>query len=436
MSERRESWFGSLALLALLTACTNENGADDGTGEPPNQTNPPLLTTSPTPPELQPEQETPDGGPGGLEFDPASGRFIIPEAGPPPPKPLRNDSVLPTEPLGREEQVGVVLETHIRQRGVASPPKAPEVDTAGVAAAAKLTTQSMSVTLTAVGRMKMVVQSRSLPLPFQSELRARFDRLGYLALWPGLAKYRVVPSGALRAAIGERRIDVTPLVPGQKTKTAAGRHLELPTRSITLESPLGKVRLELATVSESGLGGPLLCRFWVEAIGIDPATAECKPEEVPLAASVDWEEGGGIDFDVTSLEKRTDMPPGEVLVPPAGSSAVSEGLPDSSDGIYLTQDELKAFRTRDVEVKAETGAPLEGFTADNGRDRAMTLYLDGVPVVTVPALDKRFVIGPRRGHYMAQWRSFLGDRIEGAQLVDIPGVLRSVPLPASADAGP
>ena len=118
-----------------------------------------------------------------------------------------------------------------------------------------------------------------------------------------------------------------------------------------------------------------------------------------------------------------------------GAVAVSEGLPDSSDGIYLTQDELRAFRTREVEVKADASAPLEGFTADNGRDRAMTLYLDGVPVVTVPALEKRFVIGPRPGHYMAQWRTFLGDRIESAQLADIPGVLRSAPLPSAADAG-
>ena len=425
-----------LAALALTVACTSENGAADGTGEAPNQANPPPQTTSLLPPEMQPEQETPDGGPVGLEFDPASGRFIIPEAGPPPPKPLRRDSVLSNDTLGREEPVGGVLEGHIRQRGVPSPPKAAEVDTAGVAAAAKVTAQNLSVTLTAVGRMKMIVQSRSLPLPFQSELRARFDRLGYLALWPGLGKYRVVPSGALRAAIGERRIDVTPLVAGQKGKTGTGRHLELATRSITLESPLGKVRLELAAVAESGLGGPLLCRFWVEAVGIDPSTPECKPDEVPLAASLDWEEGGGIDFEVKSIEKRTDMPPGDALVPPVGATAVSEGLPDSSDGIYLTQDELKAFRTREVEVKPDAGAPLDGFTADNGRDRAMTLYLDGVPVVTVPALEKRFVIGPRRGHYTAQWRTFLGDRIESAQLVDIPGVLRSAPLPAAADAGP
>jgi hypothetical protein len=427
---------GRSAALLVLMACTSENGAVDGTGEAPNQANPPPLSTSLLPPDMQPEQETPDGGPVGLEFDPSSGRFIIPEAGPPPPKPLRSDSVLATDALGREEQLGVVLEAHIRQRGVPSPPKGPEVDSAGIAAAAKLTAQNLTVTLTAVGRMKMVVQSRSLPLPFQSELRARFDRLGYIALWPGLAKYRVVPSGALRAAIGERRIDVTPLVPGQKSKTATGRHLELPTRSIMLESPLGKLRLDLATVAESGLGGPLLCRFWVETVGIDPSTPECKPDEVPLGASIDWEEGGGIDFDASSIEKRTDMPPGEVLVPPSGATAVNEGLPDSSDGIYLTQDELKAFRSREVEVKADTGAPLDGFTADNGRDRAMTLYLDGVPVVTVPALEKRFVIGPRRGHYMAQWRTFLGDRIESAQLVDIPGVLRSAPLPVTPDAGP
>ena len=341
-----------VVIVALATAaCTPENGADEGTGQAPNQTNPVPLVSSPLPPDPQPIQDSQDGGPGGLEFDPTSGRFIIPEAGPPEPKPLRSDAVLPTDTLLREDQIGVVLEGRIRQRGVASPPKASEVNAAGIAAATKLTSQSLTVTLTAIGRLKIVVQSRSLPLPFKSELRARYDLLGYLALWPGLGKYRVVPSGALRTTIGERRIDVTPLVPGQKQKSGSARHLEMATRSITLESPLGKVRLELANVTESGLGGPLLCRFWVEMIGIDPSSTECRPEEVPLFASIDWDEGGGIDFDVASMEKRLDLPAGEALVPPAGAALVTEGLPDSSDGIYLTQEELRAFRSKEVETK-------------------------------------------------------------------------------------
>ena len=91
--------------------------------------------------------------------------------------------------------------------------------------------------------------------------------------------------------------------------------------------------------------------------------------------------------------------------------------------------------TATIDVKpSDPSAPPDGFIAENGRDQLMVLWLDGVPVVAVPALDRRFVIGPLAGRYTAQWRTFLGDRIDEPTVVELPGILRSVP-PKGADAG-
>ncbi len=61
----------------------------------------------------------------------------------------------------------------------------------------------------------------------------------------------------------------------------------------------------------------------------------------------------------------------------------------------------------------------------------MYLLLDGVPVVAVPANSERYVIGPQRGRYSVQWRTFLGERIAPPQTVEMPARLSY----GGADAG-
>ena len=50
----------------------------------------------------------------------------------------------------------------------------------------------------------------------------------------------------------------------------------------------------------------------------------------------------------------------------------------------------------------------------------MYLLVDGIPVVEVPANHERFVIGPPRGHYILEWRTFLGEQVGPARAVDLP----------------
>ncbi len=426
------------ALLALQVACGPEGTGVSGAGPTESASSPLPNVSSLVPPEVRSDDSSElDGGRGGLEFDPKTGRFLIPEAGLPAPSPLRPDATIPVDDLPREDQTGLVLEVKFKHRAVPSAPKSPEVSAAGIAEAAKATAPTSSVVLTAAGRFRWRFTSPAMPLAFSTELRARFDRTGLIVMWPGGDRYRIIPPGALRTTLGERRVDVTPVVAGTIVARGAGKRFDLPTRTITLESPHGKLKLELAQLSEAGLGGPLFCRALVEVMAIDPATPECKPDEVPVGASYDWQTGGGVEIEVAMLEKRTDLRGGDVMMPPPGAELVRDGLPEVADGVYLSQAELGNLRSKAIDIQRDPAAPIEGFTAENGRDYLMVLWLDGVPVVAVPPLEKRLVLGPVRGRYVAQWRTFLGDHIDEPATVELPGQLRNfTPKPDGADAGP
>jgi hypothetical protein len=123
-----------------------------------------------------------------------------------------------------------------------------------------------------------------------------------------------------------------------------------------------------------------------------------------------------------------------MLVPPPGARFAPSGLPAAPGGIFLTREELVAFRTLPLPLPPPStpGAPGEGFVAVNQTDTLYYLLLDGVPVVAVPPLSERYVIGPLRGRYTAQWRTFLGEVIEQPQAVEMPARLTL----GSPDAGP
>jgi hypothetical protein len=438
MAERaRTVWIALLALAGFAGGCGPEQPTGSGTQESPAPaTSATVLTpaeTSPAPSPTTSESE----GPGGLLVD-ASGRLIIPEAGPPSPRPLRHDQPVAAENPPTEEQTGLALEARFVQRGLAGPHGAPEVSAEGIAAAKTLTDLGVEILLTSAGRMTFRSTSRALPISFGSELRARHDRYGHLVLWPQAESFRVVPAGALRTLLDEGRVDVTPLVPGtvESTKRGGKAHgQEL--RTVVLSSALGKLRLEVATMPSAGLGGPLLCRLLVESVGIDPASSACAAEQVPLAAAIDWADGGGLDFEVRKLTERTDVGVAEALVPPPGAVQVDEGIPESPEGIFLTGDELKNLRNRVIpRGEPDPEAPGEGLLAENPLDVPLTLYLDGVPVARVLAKGKRYVYGMHPGTYRLEWRSFFGAVRVAPTLVSTPALVRSAPLPAPAASTP
>jgi hypothetical protein len=341
---------------------------------------------------------------------------------------LRPATALAPEWPSQKDAAGVTLDAAFRWRDVPTPPRAPEISPDAHRDALKLTALSLKIDLSEAGRMRAELTGAAFLLPAHTELRARADHFGSLLVWPGASGYRVVPPGALRPLLGERRLDTMPLtvVPvGSARPQGEGRRLGFVVRKLEVTSSIATLRFEVGRIPESGEGGPLLCRALVELGGIDPRTPLCQPGEVPLAAAYAWQEGGGISFEVSSVTKRADLPASALLVPPAGSALVPSGLPAVPNGIFLSRETLAALRTAPIAIPAlrDPQVPGEGFVAVNHSDRLMVLGLDGIPTLWVPPLGEQYVVGPLRGRYLVQWRTFLGEKTSAPQLSEVPSRL-------------
>lgn len=431
---------GALLVVSVVVGCdlssTTPPGASDAGASPNASILPaPLATEAP---------ELPDAGASGKALDASAptlpadsaGHVSFADAGAAVPEAYRADPLAPEAPTTREV-AGITLDAAFRWRDVPGPPKAPEVSADGLRDAQRLTALTWKIDLAEPGRMRIEFTSRALPLPVHAEIRARSDRYGNLVLWPLATQYRVIQPGALRTVISERRVDVTPLAVGTIKAQGEGFRLGLATRKVELGSSLGKLKLELGKAPESGEGGMLLCRALVELDGIDPKTPACQAGEVPLSAVYTWQAGGGVAFEVTTLTKRADMALNGMLTPPPGAAFAPTGLPATPNGVFFAKDELAALRSAPLALPPATdaGAPGEGFVAVNHSDALFYLLLDGVPVVAVPPASERYVIGPPRGRYTAQWRTFLGERVAAPQTVEVPArLVQGTPGPV-ADAG-
>ncbi|MBK8258697.1 MAG: hypothetical protein IPK82_39320 [Polyangiaceae bacterium] len=425
------------AFTAIVTGCGDTSlPMGDGGVEQDASIPSPIATEPPEP--LGTDAGPPsDGGIIGLPAD-SSGRLIIPDAGAAPPEPLRADSALAPEPPGPKELAGFSLDAMFRWRDVPPATKLAETSNDGLKEANRLTSLALRVHMADGGRMRIEFASRALPLPSGTELRARADRWGHLLLWPNSTDYRVVPVGALRTLLGERRVDVTPLSPGQIKAAGDGKRLQLSVRKIEVTAPLGTLRIELGKVTDAPDAAPLLCRSFVEMVGVDPKTPACQSGEVPLFASWSWVDGGGIAWEATAITKRTDMLSGDFVIPPAGARYAASGLPIAPGGILLSKEELAAFRTGPLPSPSppQPLAPGEGFIAVNQTDTLLYVLIDGVPVALVPAQSDRYVIGTTRSRYSVQWRTFLGEKILPASIVEMPArfVLGGPPDAGASDA--
>jgi hypothetical protein len=419
--------------LLLLAGCERPGAEPERAGEgapspnasilpAPLATAPPVQAATPT---ATPQATRASEGPVGVQFD-SQGRVVPAASVPlPPPEPLRPDAAVAADNVGPTETAGVQLVAEWRWLDPPGPPRNPEVHQEGIAAARKLTAFKWLVTATEAGRMRIVFDARAFPLPLGSELRARADRYGHVLVFPSGNEYRPVAPGALRALFGDRRLDVLPLMTGESTAKGSGpARLGRAVRKVELRSKLGSVQLDLAHTPEAGQGAALLCRTLVELLAIDPATPVCTRDELPLRAQFAWPQGGGLIFEVQEITRRTELPVADVHCPPLAAQFSQATLPPQPSGVLLTRDEAAALHLRPVDVGPPApGSPAEGVLAKNATDNLRYLLLDGVPIAWVMPGAELYIIGPPRGHYVAQWRSFLGDAVDPPRNVDLPARL-------------
>ncbi len=443
MKTQRLSLAAVLGLAFVGMGCPSQDASrpSEDAGRSPNATLLPSPRSSiPTP---APRDAGYDG-PVGMPAD-SRGRLVLRDAQAPEPTPLAPAKALEPERLVNREMQGLTLTGEWSWDGVPSSPPGPEVNAAGVKAARAATRHLWQVELLEAGRLRVVFDAPSFAVTKYTELRSRSDLYGHVLVWPNSESYRVIPSGALRALLDERRVDLSPLVTGQAAKEQTGRpSFGFPTRTAAVTTPWGKVDLVQARTSNAGLGGILLCRLLLELVGARPDSPICEEGKVPVQASYTWRDGGKVAFEVSSLLIRSDFQSSMFLIPPSRATFTDVGLPPNATGIFLTREQMAAFRSRAAELPdprtdpESQGAPGEGFIAVNHTDALRFLVLDGVPVAWVPAQGQQYVIGSRAGKYAVQWRSFLGMSVDDPFEVLVPArfSLGEEPDAGGADAGP
>jgi hypothetical protein len=373
----------------------------------------------------------------------------------PPPEPLRSDRALPTDipheatrdlwPDGTsaivvqraqrpkeaardtKELAGYALQAVFRAGEGPAPPKGPEVNLSAIEAAKRRTEARLAIEASQT-RARFVL-SGGFVLPQGTELRARVDRYGHVVIWPGESTYRVAEPGALRALLGERRLDVAPLSPATVTTPMGegGRRLNVRTRRVELSTRAAKASLELASFRDAGDGGLLVCRLLLDLMNASPSTAACSVDDIPLHAEIRWTTQGALAFDVTSIVRRVDLSPQELAAPPA-STTFEAGPPTPLPGEALvSRADLAAFRSAPVDVAptsvrdAQPPPPDMGLLVINSSDELRVAWLDGVAVAWVAPGGREWLSSLVRGRYLLQWRTFLGDAWDPPRTITVPG---------------
>jgi hypothetical protein len=366
------------------------------------------------------------------------------EAGPPP-EPLRTDEPLPADAprelvrevaprdggTGKEivretRESGVSLQAVLRMGEGPGAPRAAEVNAAAIEALRRKTETRLAIDL-GFARARFE-PSGAFVLPPGTELRARSDRYGHLLLWPGESTYRVVAAGALRALLGERRLDVAPLSPADVHGSGEGPHrLGMRTRRIDVTTRAAKALLEVATFPGAGEGGILLCRFLLDLTSAASSTRACAADEVPLHAELHWTTRGALTFDVVGVNRRVDFTPQDLMAPPASLAFTAAPLPNPGADLLVTRSELGSLRTGPVDLPPQPARdaqapPDSGLLLVNSSDELRVAWIDGVPAAWVAPGVRLPLPTMMRGRYLVQWRTFLGDGWEAPDLVIAPGV--------------
>lgn len=345
---------------------------------------------------------------------------------PTPPAALMLDRPLGADTLGARETAGLALTAEFRWQDVPEPPAAPEVAASAIQKASQRAHLRIAIDLAAAGRMRFVLTSAAFSLPVGSELRSRISHYGHLLVWPDQTVYRNVPAGALRALFQERRLDASPLLRAKVGAPTSGNRLGHKTVIQSVETSLGALSLEQATLPGTGSAGELLCRLMVELIGAEPSAEVCRTERLPLSAQYRWAPAGSLELVVTGLTERKDLPENGLLVPPRNARFTVGELPESPSPLIVSEEELGRIRQKPIEVTPTRSpkTPGEGLVAENRTTLLQYLLLDGIPVAWVQPMSEVKIRGPLRGRYQISWRDFFGTNVSAPSLSVIPGFVR------------
>lgn len=401
-------------LVAALALCACEPHKSEPPDEAPGPSEPsPNASVLPAPLAAGPKSIPRDAGHPAPEGSSDAGA-------PEPPRPLREDDTIPSEPELRAAP-GVSLEA--RFRWLEPPPaRSPDGNADALARVREKTAFDLSIEASSLGRLRVSFRSRSFPFPPGSELRAREDRYGHLLIWPGGAGYTPLAPGTLRATLADARVDAAPLAEPSPVLGGTGTLLGLPTQKYKLETSVGKLELEQAAAPAAGAGGALLCRMLLELVAVGPESSACRPESLPLRAEYFWASGTRLELEVSKLTKRPELAVEGLAVPPPGSSPRRGELPGPPFVVLLEEHELSDLRARASApaAKPDPGAPKSGLVFQNRSDGPRYLLVDGVPVLWLRADAEWLLSGLKLGRYSVQARDFFGAQASPIRTIELP----------------
>lgn len=273
----------------------------------------------------------------------------------------------------------------------------------------------------------------------------RYDRghSGGVLMLPSGA-YRVVPPGALRTVLGERRVDVMPLGPAQVVSLGPSTHLGRNTTRTRVTTAWGTVDLDQVAppssprplskgdarpdASETGetlAGGEALCRALLELVAADRALggSPCASGLIPVRAQLGYATGGGLLLEVTSMREGS-IARADLAFPPAGAQLSTAPLPEGKP-TFIAPETLLTLRPK---------GDIAGLELSNKTPLPRVALVDGVPIGVLAPNSER-TLSLRVSKYSVEWRTPLGELVERGIEVDVPGratVSQWVPAPLSS----
>jgi hypothetical protein len=287
-------------------------------------------------------------------------------------------------------------------------------------------------------RMRIALHGPSL-LPEGTELRARADLVGNLAVHRASSSYRPLPPGSIRNFLGEGRFDVSPLLASEVTELGDGQRLGAKIRRVSVRTAIGSVTVELARVADpEAIGvvaqakpvdvGPMFCRLLSDLVLAPPSALACAADELALYVDIRWSSNrGGVVLDAKTLPRRAEVAAADLLTPPKDAQYQLRAWQPFTSRALLQDGELALLRTGPDRSLSDfppghPGEPVpDGLLLQNHRSQPYWLTLDGVMVAWVGAGSSLLLRGLHPGRYQAQWSTALDDAREAPEPVTVPG---------------
>jgi hypothetical protein len=291
------------------------------------------------------------------------------------------------------------------------------------------------IEFSALGRMRMVIESERMPLPEGSELRARFDRYGHVFVWPELTGYRVLAPGTLRAIFEELRADVSPLQEASTESTPGGKVLGLPVRQDTVKTSMGTLVMEQAQIGGLNGAGLLLCRLLSELVLAKPDNNACRGDWTPLKAEFGWAEADRFGFLVSAIERKQDLRTKGLSSPPEEVPFRRRELPPPPPVPWMTEPELARLEPgpKNKAGVEPRGTPARDLVIANAYESPRYVMLNGEFVAWLGPGAQVHLSGLRPGAYNLVSRDFLGLEPELRANPNVPGRQQLGQRPSSTE---